>query len=83
MPGWCVVMVLLHAAVCVRIFYQWASIHSAPTSPIVRACALHLLCWDVGFLHEAWSVLGGTARIPGGAPCFRVRARVIHQPVDP
>ena len=30
---------------------EWVLGRSAPASPLARACALHLLCWDAGCLH--------------------------------
>ena len=32
----------------VRVLREWVLARSAPASPLARACALHLLCWDAG-----------------------------------
>ena len=48
MAGLRVRSVLLRPAVSIRLLGQCLSAHSAPASPHVRACALHLLCWDAG-----------------------------------
>ena len=36
-----------------RVLREWVLARSAPASPLARACALHLLCRDAGFLHFA------------------------------
>ena len=36
-----------------RVLCEWVLARSAPSSPLVRACAMHLLCRDAGFLHDA------------------------------
>ena len=36
-----------------RVLREWVLARSAPASPLARACALHLLCRDAGFLHDA------------------------------
>ena len=36
-----------------RVLDEWVLARSAPASPLARACALHLLCRDAGFLHDA------------------------------
>ena len=36
-----------------RVLREWVLAHSAPASPLARACALHLLCRDAGVLHDA------------------------------
>merc|ERR1711924_143653 len=36
----------------VRVLREWVLARSAPASPLARACALHLLCRDAGFLHD-------------------------------
>ena len=48
-----------------RVLREWVLARSAPASPLARACALHLLCWDAGMPgaemecpgHAPWSVL--------------------------
>ena len=40
-----------------RVLREWVLARSAPSSPLARACALHLLCRDAGFLHDAGMVL--------------------------
>ena len=37
----------------VRVLREWVLARSAPASPLARACALHLLCRDAGFQHDA------------------------------
>ena len=37
----------------VRVLREWCLARSAPASPLAHACALHLLCRDAGFLHDA------------------------------
>ena len=37
----------------VHVLCERALACSAPASPLARACALHLLCRDAGFLHDA------------------------------
>ena len=39
-----------------RVLREWGLARSAPASPLARACALHLLCRDAGFLHDAGMV---------------------------
>jgi hypothetical protein len=36
-----------------RVLREWDLAHSAPSSPLARACALHLLCRDAGFCRDA------------------------------
>ena len=36
-----------------RVLREWVLARSAPSSPLARVCALHLLCRDAGFLHDA------------------------------
>ena len=36
-----------------RVLREWVLARSAPASPLARACVLHLLCRDAGFLHGA------------------------------
>ena len=40
----------------VRVLREWVLARSAPASPLARVCALHLLCRDAGFLHDAGMV---------------------------
>ena len=37
----------------VRVLREWVLARTAPASPLARACVLHLLCRDAGFLHGA------------------------------
>ena len=60
-----------------RVLCEWVLARSAPASPLARACALHLLCRDAGFLHDA-----GMVCWPGWVCCsallaVAVRARVL------
>ena len=62
-----------------RVLREWVLARSAPASPLARACALHLLCRDAGFLHDARMMVltglgsctvvvlvGMGVRVPGG-----------------
>ena len=40
-----------------RVLREWVLARSAPASPLARACALHLLCRDARFLHDAGMVV--------------------------
>ena len=40
-----------------RVLREWVLARSAPSSPLARACALHLLCRDAGFLHDAGMIV--------------------------
>ena len=51
----------------VRVLREWVLARFAPTSPLARACALHLLCRDAGFLHDAGMVV-----LAGLCVCFVV-----------
>ena len=46
-----------------RVLREWVLARSAPASPLARACALHLLCRDAGFLHDAGMVLLAGLRV--------------------
>ncbi len=52
-----------------RVLREWVLARSAPASPLARACALHLLCRDAGFLHDAGIVAGRAVCVVGGAAC--------------
>ena len=36
-----------------RVLREWGLARFAPASPLARACELHLLCRDAGFVHDA------------------------------
>ena len=58
-----------------RVLREWILARSAPASPLARACALHLLCRDAGFLHDAGMiVLAGLGVLIGAAGCRRACA---------
>ena len=62
-----------------RVLREWDLARSAPASPLARVCALHLLCRDAGFLHDARMmvlacVLGGGACRYGCARALRARS---------
>ena len=44
-----------------RVLREWVLARSAPASSLARACALHLMCRDAGFLHDA-----GVVRLHAG-----------------
>ena len=48
-----------------RVLREWVLARSSPASPLARACALHLLCQDAGFLHDA-----GMMVVAGLCVCF-------------
>ena len=58
-----------------RVLREWVLARSAPASPLARACALHLLCRDAGFLHDAGMIVLGCVYARAAAcGCACVRA---------
>ena len=62
----------------VRVLREWVLARSAPASPLARACALHLLCRDAGFLHDAGMKMAGLRVLLGDAACCCACARAIQ-----
>ena len=60
-----------------RVPREWILTRSAPASSLARACALHLLCRDAGFLHDARVLLARLGVLLGGAACGCVRSRAL------
>ena len=59
----------------VRVLREWVLARSDPASPLARACALHLLCRDAGFLHDAGvKVMAGLRVLLGAAACVCAHA---------
>ena len=46
-----------------RVLREWVLARSAPASLLARACPLHLLCRDAGFLHDAGMMVVGAGRV--------------------
>ena len=59
-----------------RVLREWVLARSAPASPLARACALHLLCRDAGFLHDAGMMV--LACVVGGGACRYGCARALR-----
>ena len=59
----------------VRVLREWGLARSAPSSPLARACALHLLCRDAGFVHDAGTTVMAGLRVRSGVLLVCLRAR--------
>ena len=61
----------------VRVLREWDLARSDPASPLARACALHLLCRDAGFLHDAGMMVLAGLRVCSMLLLSAVRVRVV------
>ena len=62
-----------------RVLREWALARSAPASPLARACVLHLLCRDAGFLHDAGMIVLAGLPVSSMLLLTAVRVRVLGE----